>query len=393
MSLSPFNLISLSCQSLVGNPLRSGLTTVGVFMGVAAVSATLQVRDISQAIIARQLAERNAPQVWIFPAWNRVTRSRTQLSLEDLKFLQGRLKGLQAITGANGVRESQTTFQDREANPRVTAIAPNYLETSGQKLVAGRSFNSIDYEQYRPVVMIDQYLAQELFQGQNPLGQSIYMSLRPYIVVGILPTDLEEEQPEGQVWITTAFHSTITGRPTINSLRLRPDRLENIDTLEEQAQKLLEQRFPGEQFWTYNTVADILQQKQTLESVSRALLVVGAIALLVGGVGIANITIAAVIERTPEIGLRRAIGATQFDIMSQFILEAAILSLVGGSLAVVTVHGLTTIVTQCFELPYRFDQTSAAIALSSAIVVGVGAGFFPALRASKLDPVKALRGQ
>ncbi len=393
MSLSPFNLISLSCQSLIGNPVRSGLTTVGVFMGVAAVSATLQVRYISQAVIAQQLAQRNAPQVMIFPAWNRITRSRTQLSLEDLEFLQGRLKELQAITGANWVRENETTFQDRQANPNVIAIAPNYLETSGQRLVAGRSFNSIDYEQYRPVVMIDQYLAQELFQGQNPLGKSIYMSLRPYIVVGILPTDLEEEQPEGRVWITTAFHSTITGRRTINSLRLRPFRLEDIETLEEQAQKLLEQRFPGEQFWTYNTVADILEQKQTLESVSRALLVVGAIALLVGGVGIANITIAAVIERTPEIGLRRAIGATQFDIMSQFILEAAILSIVGGSLAIITVHGLTTVVTQRFELPYHFDQTSAAIALGSAVVVGVGAGFFPALRASQLDPVKALRGQ
>jgi putative ABC transport system permease protein len=127
--------------------------------------------------------------------------------------------------------------------------------------------------------------------------------------------------------------------------------------------------------------------------VSKALLVVGAIALIVGGVGIANITIASVIERTPEIGLRRAVGATQLDILLQFILEAAILSFVGGSIAIVTVHGATVVVAQQFELPYEFENRTAILALSSAILVGVGAGFFPALRASQLDPVKALKGE
>ncbi|MDY7020046.1 MAG: FtsX-like permease family protein, partial [Cyanobacteriota bacterium] len=164
-------------------------------------------------------------------------------------------------------------------------------------------------------------------------------------------------------------------------------------TIEEQAIQLLEQRYPGSGFWSWNTVSDILEQKKTLESVSTALLVVGAISLLVGGVGIANVTIASVIERTPEIGLRRAIGATQNDVMLQFILEAAILSLVGGSLAVASVHGLTVLVAQRFEFPYEFESRSAAIALSSAVLVGIGAGFFPALRASQLDPVKALKGQ
>jgi putative ABC transport system permease protein len=113
--------------------------------------------------------------------------------------------------------------------------------------------------------------------------------------------------------------------------------------------------------------------------------------LLIGGVGIANITIAAVMERTPEIGLRRAIGATQADIMLQFILEATLLSLAGGVAAIITVHALTVMVANTFELPYEFDSRTAVLSLSSALLVGVGAGFLPALRASQLDPVKALR--
>jgi putative ABC transport system permease protein len=392
MSLSPFNLMGLSCQSLLGNPVRSGLSIIGVFMGVAAVSATLQVRNISQGIIAQQLAERDAPQVGFTPQWNRITRQRVSFNLEDLEFLQRRLRGVQAISGINWMRSSQVVFQDQEATPGMRAVTLNYLETTGQRLVDGRSFTSTDFEQYRPVIIIDQYLAEQLFQGKNPLGQNLYIEYRPYSIIGIIPTESDEE-PTGTIYITTAFQSTITGNNTISSISIRPQRLEDLQSLEEQGLKLLEQRYPGSKFWSWNTVEDILEQKKTLESVSTALLVVGAISLLVGGVGIANITIAAVIERTPEIGLRRAIGATQNDIMLQFVLEAAILSLVGGSIAILTVHGLTVIVAQRFEFPYTFESRSTAIALSSAVLVGVGAGFFPALRASKLDPVKALKGQ
>lgn len=392
MSLSPFNLMGLSCQSLLGNPVRSGLSIIGVFMGVAAVSATLQVRNISQAIIAQQLAEGDAPQVGFTPQWNRITRQRSSFNLEDLEFLQRRLRGVQAISGINWMRSSPVVFQDQEATPTMRAVTPNYLETIGKRLVAGRSFTAIDFEQYRPVIIIDQYLAEQLFQGKDSLGQNIYIEYRPYVVIGIIPTNSDDDEPTGTIYMTTAFHSTMTGNNTISSISIRPQRLEDLQYLEEQGLKLLEQRYPGSKFWSWNTVEDILEQQKTLESVSTALLVVGAISLLVGGVGIANITIAAVIERTPEIGLRRAIGATQNDIMLQFVLEGAILSLVGGSIAILTVHGLTVVVAERFEFPYTFESRSAALALSSAVLVGVGAGFFPALRASQLDPVKALKG-
>jgi putative ABC transport system permease protein len=362
-------------------------------MGVAAVSATLQVRNISQAVITQQLAERNAPQVGLVPQWNPITRQRISFTLEDIEFLKRRLKQAKAISGINWMRPSTVVFQDQEATPQTIAVAPNYIETSGQKLIAGRAFNSTDYQTFRPVVIIDKYLAEQLFKDKNPLGQNLYIDLKPYIVIGILPTDADDEQPEGEIWMTTAFNSTISGNYTIRSILVRPQKLEDLQSLEEQGKQLLEQRYKGSQFWSWNSVEDILEQKKTLESVSTALLVVGAISLLVGGVGIANVTIASVIERTPEIGLRRAIGATKKDVMLQFILEAAILSLVGGSLAIISVHGLTVIVAQRFEFPYTFESRNAAIALSSAVLVGVGAGFFPSLRASQLDPVKALKGQ
>jgi putative ABC transport system permease protein len=114
---------------------------------------------------------------------------------------------------------------------------------------------------------------------------------------------------------------------------------------------------------------------------------------LVGGVGIANITIASVTERTSEIGIRRAVGATQREIALQFVLEAALLSLASGTVALVVVHVVALNVADAFDLPYEFEGRIAALALGSALVVGVGAGFPPALRASQLDPVQALRSQ
>jgi putative ABC transport system permease protein len=260
--------------------------------------------------------------------------------------------------------------------------------------VAGRFFTAADFASYRPVAVIDQFLAQKLFETKDAIGQRIYVNSRPYIVVGVVPTRVEEEEPpEGEIWISMALHSALTGSQDIGGLRLRPTTMQDLETLGKQAEQLLMQRFPGKGFWTWNNVKDIVEQQQTLELASRALAVVGLISLLVGGVGIANIMIASVTERTAEIGLRRAVGATQKDIMLQFVLEAAVLSVVGGVVALGVVHGLTATVAKTFKLPYQFESGTAALALGSAVLVGIGAGLPPALRASRLDPVKALRSE
>ncbi|MBE9145640.1 ABC transporter permease [Planktothrix mougeotii] len=394
MGLSILSLVQLSCRSLLGNPVRSFLSGIGVFMGVAAVNATLQVGNISRGVIEQQLAERDAPQIAIYGDWNPITKDSAQLSLEDVKILRKQLKGLKSISGMNYRYSVEVFFQNQQANPIAIATTIDFLSTLGRKLVAGRSFTSRDFNNYQNVVIIDQFLSNKIFKKNQSLGQTIYIDFRPYVVVGIVVSKpIWEEEPRGVIYLPMAIYSAITGHKEINTLQLRPYEIENLETLEKQAKKILEQRFIGYKFGAWNTAEKILEQKKTLDSVSKALLVVGAIALMVGGVGIANITIASVIERTPEIGLRRAVGATQLDIMLQFILEAAILSLIGGIIAIVTVHAVTVVIAEQFKLPYQFERQTAIFSLSSAILVGVGAGFFPALRASQLDPVKALRGE
>ena len=361
-------------------------------MGVTAVSATLQVRSISRAVIAKQLAEREAPQIMLYPRWQRGV-PRYRFRLEDMQFLRQRLVGWQAISSSSWAGSPEAIFLDRKANPYMRAVSEDFLATSGQSLLAGRFFSTTDFENYRPAAVIDSVLGEQLFQKQDPIGQRIYADRRPYFVVGVIESKLEfrGSEPQGEILVPLSVHRARTGSRSIGSILVRPRELDEIEKMEKRAQKLLEQRLPGRKFWAWSNVSDIIEQQQTLTMVSRALLAVGGIALLVGGVGIANITIASVMERTPEIGLRRALGATQRDIMFQFILEAALLSILGGSAAIGTVHGITIVVADTFELPYQFDSEAASLALGSALLVGIGAGFFPALQASKLDPVKALR--
>ncbi|MBW4670529.1 MAG: ABC transporter permease [Cyanomargarita calcarea GSE-NOS-MK-12-04C] len=389
MSLSPQDLIILTCKSLAGNLVRSTLTTLGVFMGVAAVNATLGVGDISRAVITKKLAEREAPQVYI----GIYSSEGREPQLEDMKFLQRRLKNFQAISASNMFGYSdKVLYQNQEAEPQMSAVTQDFLLTSGRKLISGRFFSSTDFENYRPVVVIDKFLADKLFQKENPLGKLIFGSGRPYLVVGIMETKMTFiEQPKGDLVLPISIYSSITGNERIDQISIRPRLIEKMNDLSEEAKKILEPRFPGAEIYVHNNIEEILAQKQTLEYTSRGLTVVGIIALLIGGVGIMNITIAAVIERTAEIGLRRAIGATKQEILFQFILEATILSLFGGMSAIGSVHFLTSAVTNTLKLPYQFQLKTATFSLGSALIVGVGACFFPAVRASQLDPVKALR--
>ncbi len=395
MSLAPVDLLHLTYRSLRGNPLRSSLTMLGIFMGVAAVSATLQVGAISRAVISERLSERDAPQISIAPRWLPVVGRRVRFQVDDLVFLQQRLTQWDAISALRWLGGAQMVFQDQEANPSSMAVTLDFFELAGKDLLTGRFFSAADFATFRPVVVIDEFLAEQLFEDQDPIGGRVYADQQPYTVVGVVAGNFTDggETPTGEFFVPMAYYHAMRGRQDIGSLKIRPDRLENLEQVAHDAEQLLMQRFPGEEFWVWNNIEDILEQQQVLNLASRGLAAVGAISLLVGGVGIANIMIASVTERTAEIGLRRAIGATQLEIMTQFILEASLLSLLSGTMAIATVHGLTILVADQYQLPYEFEWQTASLALGSALGVGVGASFMPALRASRLDPVTALRAE
>jgi putative ABC transport system permease protein len=275
------------------------------------------------------------------------------------------------------------------------AVTPDFLPISGRKLIAGKFFTVNDLQQIRSVVVIDQLLAQKLFKGKNSLGKMIYFQNKSYYIQGIIQTRKSSSwgEEQGLILIPLSVYQSLKSSPFFDKITITPKNPENIEQLQNQATSILKKRFPNVDIYPFSNVEEVKSLEKVLNGVTIILLLIGSIALFVGGVGIANITIASVVERTPEIGLRRAIGATQKNILIQFLLEATFISMTGGIIAIVTVQGITIITVTLLNLPYQFGYETPLVSLSSAIMVGIISSFLPALRASKLDPVEALRSQ
>ncbi|KST63834.1 ABC transporter permease [Mastigocoleus testarum] len=391
MSLSALDLINLTCKSLLSNRLRSTLTTFGVFMGVAAVNASLQVGTVSRNVIAKQLLEQEAPQVNV----SLYSLEGKQPKLEDMEYARRRLTNVKAISASVQMGfYNEVLYQSEKAEPTILAVTQGFENTSGRKLLKGRFFNEADFINYRRVTVIDKFLAEKLFQEEEAIGKVIYLGGNtPFRVIGITENKMGIfANPRGNLFATMSIYRAITGDEKINNISIRPYDENKMQELKEQTETLFKQRFPEvKDVYVWSNMDSVVFLTNVVDIASLALTSLAMISLMISGVGIANITIAAVVERTSEIGLRRAIGATKMEIQMQFILESIILSLAGGMLAIATIHGLTVVITSIFALPYQFAIQNAILSLGSALMVGMGACYLPAVRASQLDPVKALR--
>ena len=394
MAISVRDLIAITVKSLYQDPMRSGLTLLGIFMGVAAVNATLNISSITNAQIEAKLSERDKP--YMMPYLRAEGSFRTEpIESEDKKVLEQSVQGIRSISSVSWLLINGVQFEDREITEvRFQGVSQNYIETTGRLILQGRFFSNADFAQYRPVAIVDRKLATLLFKGQNPLGRAIYAEGTRLTVIGVTETktDGEDFETSGTVWIPQTFATVLGGESTFDVLQISPYFLEDMPKLKKRVEQVLGQRHPKTIVYMEDNAEDLLKEKELQSTASKALTLVGLIALLISGVGIANISIASVMERIKEIGLLRAIGATQTEVMTQFILEAVVLSLVGGAVAIVTVHGSMVIATtSIIQAPYEFKSQRAALSLGSALLVGVGASFFPAVRASRIDVIQALR--
>jgi putative ABC transport system permease protein len=400
MGISGLDLLKQTFRALSANPVRSGLTMLGVFMGVGALNATLNVSAIADTRIQTKLAERDKPYVSPFLNSQGDFSAAMTLTSEDeiaLKQNISLIRSMSSVSQVSSIRFVQ--YQGNKADQiEAVGVSQNYLATTGRKILKGRFFKPVDFTQYQPVAVIDQTLASTLFQGKSALNEAIYTENTRIVVVGIVESKSlgqDSGKMSGKLLVPLSFASTISADLDHNkTLQISANRLEDIPALKEKTKQVLSQRHPQANVEASDNTADLIVEQDLQRTASRALAGVGLIALSIGGVGIANITVASVLERIKEIGIRRALGATKWDVMSQFILEAVLLSVVGGGLAIISVHGLTqTVITVFVQGSYQFSIQNAGLSMIAAIAVGVGASFFPALKATQIDVVSALRSE
>lgn len=384
-------------KSLTNDLSRSGLTTLGIFMGVAAVSSTLNVQSITSQQVALKLAARDKP--YVVPYMQPQSEGLPpELGIDDQQALKQAVSSIRSISKVGRVFSIRSVqFEGQEVKEIETiSVSLNYLDTTGRRMVQGRFFDGADVDQYRPVAIIDQQLAAALFREQNPIRQAFYASGNRFTVIGVTETKSDGSQfkTQGTMWLTETYATAIQGKFQLSSLQISPYRLQDMKELKTKVEQVLLQRYPQTTAIMFDNAEDLVREDEAQRIASTALMIVGLVALGIGGVGIVNITIASVLERTKEIGIRRAVGATRFEIMLQFILEAVVISVVGGALAIITVHGITQVATTViFPIAYTFSLNNAVLAMGSALFVGVGSSFFPALQATRVDIVYALRSE
>lgn len=392
--MSLWETIKVAASTVLTNKLRSFLTTLGIAIGVAAVIGVVAIGSGARNRVTSQIESLGT---YLVAVQVRGRGPESDLSYSEVNELTADLPGL---AGAAPVASSPVTAKHGTAkyeDASVLATTHQYQVVREVKVERGRFLSPVDVTFRQRVAVIGQNVANQVFGLTDPIGQEINLKGRSFLVVGVLASrgsTMAGSEDDQVIVPITAAESLVGGRG-VRTIYLKGQNKEAVDLLVAEIQKRLLKHFHGD-----DTAFRIFNQTQMLETVSQVsqtmtLMLAGIafISLLVGGIGIMNIMLVSVVERTKEVGLRRALGARRRDILSQFLVESGLLGLVGGMVGVVAGVALAKVIGRWIGVPAAASPGSALLALGFALAVGVGFGLYPASRAADLNPINALRSE
>ncbi len=390
--------------------MRAFLTMLGVIIGVMSVSMIVLISEGFKQYINRQFDSLSADTIFLVVDRSRMFRGETStienLTDKDKEFLRNRARSVGTVSAVAGAPNQMVRYEDRESkDTQVVPIDQYYSEVVTTKMIEGREIEARDLEQMRNVAVISEATRDLLFPNGGALGKMITLQGITLEVVGVM-----ENQDQGgpgannprmiYIPLSTAQRKWIGGRDYM-ALFLKPKPGFTVEETMDEVWELMMAKSGNKPIYRLDSSASILGVFQGVIGAAGVILAgVAALSLLVGGIGIMNIMLVSVTERTREIGLRMAVGAKRGSILLQFLIESAILSLVGGLIGMTIAWGLgkiLTIVTIAIQKPSPeglsapFPLVAAVFAAAFSAVIGMVFGFFPAVSASKLDPIVALR--
>nr|WP_315186569.1 ABC transporter permease [uncultured Albidiferax sp.] len=397
-------------RALASNALRSLLTMLGIIIGVAAVITMVAVGRGATDRVQEQMKGLGSNIMLVLPGGataagvRQGAQTRSRLTEEDATAIQVEVPEVQVAAPS-----SRTTAQvvANNANWSTTIFGTNndYLEAREWPLVAGRAFEEAELQGSAKVALIGSTVAQELFGDADPIDQTVRVRTVPVKIVGVLArkgqNSMGQDQDDVLVLPISTFRNRLQGGSPGNvkrvwAINVKVREGQSMQVAEENIRELLRQRFKVEasadDTFTLRNLSEILEaQEQSSRTMTLLLAAVAGISLLIGGIGIMNIMLVSVTERTREIGLRMAVGARGRDILAQFLVEAVTLSLLGGAAGVLLGALATWAVGQWAGWQVSMALSSIALAVGFSAAVGVFFGFYPARRASQLQPITALR--
>ncbi|EIC13096.1 MacB family efflux pump subunit [Kingella kingae] len=387
---------TMSVQAIVAHKMRSLLTMLGIIIGIAAVVSVVALGKGSQEKILADINSMGTNTISIFPGKGFGDRNRSRIKTLTVADGQAiaKLSYVEATTPSTST-SGTLTYQNTDLTASLYGSGEGYFDVRGLKLGTGRLFDASDVKDNAQVVVIDNNTAEKLFPaGTNPLGKTILFRKRPLTVIGVLQK--EDNMMGGSDSLNlyspyTTVMSQISGDKFISSLAVKVK--DNVDSqvAEKGITELLLARHGTEDFFMLNS--DSI--KQTIESTTGTMTMliscIALISLVVGGIGVMNIMLVSVTERTKEIGVRMAIGARQSNILQQFLIEAILLCLIGGVSGVLISFGLAAVFNHFVtDFAMSFSTASIVGAVVCSTAIGVVFGYMPAKNASKLNPIDAL---
>ena len=395
----------IAFTSLRANLMRSMLTTLGIIIGVGAVIAVVSIVQGLQYTFTKEFQGVGATFIMVIPDHprNEDVARQVRLTWDDGRAIRDDVPGIRLITPVL-MGNGEVKYRDRNHSPDIIfGVNSDYPDVANHTVDRGRFISQIDLEHRRKVAVIGQEVADELKLGDNPIGKEIYIGDMPATVIGVME---ERGQSLGRnqdnlVFVPFDAALSLFGRNAGErvNLYIQTTGTDVVDETKAGIQRVLRQRHRIEK-----GVSDdfqVIKQDEILRITTNFLNTVTAvvggvvgIALLVGGIGIMNIMLVSVTERTREIGVRKAVGARRQDILVQFLIEAVTLSLLGGAIGLLAGWGLGSVVASALPgdfPPARVPLWAAGLAFGFSALVGIFFGIYPAGKASRLDPIEALR--
>lgn len=410
--MNVFESMRVALRSLGANKLRSTLTMLGIIIGVGAVIALLSIGQGAGAAITEQVQGIGSNLIIVFPgAVTRAGQPPTSgtLTLTDANALEDRVCCPSvAVVAPVYQRTAQISYGGNNVNSQVTGVTPSYEAVRNWRTATGRFIDERDVQTAARVTVIGKATAKNLFGTQDPIGKSIKINRIPFKVIGVMVEKGGTSMFGGNqddvlfVPLTTAgqrlFGSaaqTPQGALRVSSVLISAVNEKQIDAAMAQITQVLRERHKiqyQQDDFTVLSQKDLLGAlNQITDILTLFLAAIAAISLLVGGIGIMNIMLVSVTERTREIGIRKAIGARRKDIMTQFLIEAVTMSVAGGIIGILFGAAIGIAVNATGVIKTTLDPTSVMLAVGFSVAVGLFFGLYPAARAAGLHPIDALR--
>jgi putative ABC transport system permease protein len=402
--------LRLAFGTFLGNPLRSLLTLLGIVIGVTTVITMMALIEGLRIKVNKDLSQlgANTFQATKWPTgfgrinWQKYAK-RPDLTIEDVRAIEDSCPSVSAVAAADdeGGQKISTSTQETRPTVRVYGVTPEYVETSGITVGAGRFFGDTETVDGRHVAVVGVDVAETLFPGMDPLNHEIRVKGRPFVIIGVLQrrgSFLGMMSMDNLVLMPLKAFQQLYGKERSLDINIQAVEATVLEKAKDEVTNLLRRRrdlAPLEEnnfeIHTNESMTD------TFNQLSQVITIAGfgvcLLSLVVGGIGILNIMLVSVTERTREIGIRKALGARKRRILGQFATEAVILALVGGVIGVALGFGLAFLGRWMLGFPTLVPPWAVALSLGMSSGVGLVFGIYPAARAARLDPVEAMRSE